>query len=75
MTQDANNPDPQDVQGAEAVAIEAVVERVRSYHEGAPVETVRKELVDAASEAGVDVSEDWLRATAQEISDADPAQR
>lgn len=73
MTHDANNPDSQDAQGAEAVAIAAVVERVRSYHEGAPVETVHKELVEAASGARVDVSEEWLRRTAQEISEADPA--
>jgi hypothetical protein len=70
---DANKPETQDLQGAEAVAAAAVVERVRSYHEGAPVETVRRELAEAAAAAGVEVSEQWLQTNAQEISDADPA--
>ena len=69
----ANKPESENLQGAEAVAASAVVERVRSYHEGAPVDTVRRELVEAASAAGVQVSEQWLQTNAEEISAADPA--
>lgn len=63
-----------DVQGAETEAVRGVAERVRSYHEGAPVATVRGELERAAAEAGVTVTPGWLDDTAQEISDADPLQ-
>lgn len=62
------------MQGAETEAVRAVEERVRSYHEGAPVATVRGELEKAADEAGVVVTPAWLDDTAQEISDADPLQ-
>jgi hypothetical protein len=56
-------------------AQQAVFERVRSWQEGAPVETVRDELRKAATEVGVDVDDAWLDEKARQISDADPAQR
>lgn len=61
--------------GTEAEAQQAVVDRVLSWQEGAPVETVREELRKAASEVGVEVDDAWLDEKAQEISDADPASR
>lgn len=60
-------------QGAEAEAQQAVVDRVLSWQEGAPVETVREELRKAAAEVGVEVDDAWLEEKAREISDADPA--
>lgn len=62
-------------QGAEAEAQQAVVDRVLSWHEGAPVETVREELRKAAAEVGVEVDDRWLDEKAREISEADPAQK
>lgn len=61
--------------GAAAEAQQAVVDRVLSWHEGAPVETVRQELVKAAAEVGVEVDDAWLDDTARQISEADPAQK
>ena len=62
-------------QGAEAEAQQAVVDRVLSWQEGAPVETVREELRKAATEVGVDVDDAWLDEKAKRISEADPAQK
>jgi len=55
-------------------AVQAVVDRVLSWQEGAPVETVRQELEKGLSEVGESRSEEWLRAHAEKISKADPAQ-
>jgi hypothetical protein len=63
------------VQGAEAEAQQAVVDRVLSWQEGAPVETVREELRKAAAEVGVAVDDTWLDEKARQISEADPAQK
>lgn len=63
-----------DAQGVEAEAQQAVVDRVLSWQEGAPVETVREELRKAAAEAGVQVDDAWVEEKARQISDADPAQ-
>ncbi len=62
-------------QGAEAEAQQAVVDRVLSWQEGAPVETVREELRKVAAEVGVEVDDAWLDEKAREISEADPAQQ
>jgi hypothetical protein len=59
--------------GAEAEAQQAVVDRVLSWHEGAPAETVREHLQKAAQEVGVDVDDSWLDEKARQISEADPA--
>lgn len=62
-------------QGTEAEAQQAVVDRVLSWQEGAPVETVREELQKAAAEVGVSVDDAWLDQKAKQISEADPAQQ
>lgn len=64
-----------DTGGAEAEAQQAVVDRVLSWQAGAPVETVREELRKAASEVGIEVDDAWLDEKAQQISNADPAQK
>jgi len=61
--------------GAEAEAQQAVVDRVLSWQEGAPVDTVREELRKAAAEVGVEVDAAWLDEKARQISEADPAQK
>ncbi|HEX2893214.1 MAG TPA: hypothetical protein VHO29_04330 [Marmoricola sp.] len=63
-----------DAHGAEAEAQQAVVDRVLSYQVGAEVDTIRGELRRAASEIGVEVSDQWVDEKAREISTADPAQ-
>jgi hypothetical protein len=63
-----------DVQGVEAEAQQAVVDRVLSWQAGAEVGTVREELRKAAAEVGVEVDDSWLDEQAEAISTADPAQ-
>jgi len=70
-----NDAAQSDAEGAEAEAQQAVVDRVLSWQEGAPVETVRDELRKAASEVGVEVDDAWVEEKANEISEADPAQK
>ena len=55
-------------------AVQAVLDRVLSWQEGAPVETVREELEKGLSEVGETRSEEWLQENAERISKADPAQ-
>jgi hypothetical protein len=55
-------------------AVQAVVDRVLSWQEGAPAETVREELEKGLSEIGETRSEEWLQDHAERISKADPAQ-
>jgi hypothetical protein len=62
-----------DATGTEAEAQQAVVDRVLSWQEGAPVDTVREELRKAAGEVGVAVDDAWLDEKARQISHADPA--
>jgi hypothetical protein len=62
-------------QGAEAEAQQAVVDRVLSWQEGAPVGTVREELRKAAAEVGVEVDDAWLDEKATQISEADPSHK
>jgi hypothetical protein len=56
-------------------AVQAVVDRVLSWQAGAPVETVRQELDAGLSQIGEAMPEEWLRETADRISEADPAQK
>ena len=56
-------------------ATQAVVDRVLSWHAGAPEETVREELRKGLQEAGADMPDAWVEQTARRISVADPAQR
>lgn len=69
-----NDASENTAQGTEAAAQQAVVDRVLSWQEGAPAETVREELRKAAAEVGVEVDDAWLDEKAREISNADPAQ-
>jgi hypothetical protein len=55
-------------------AVQAVLDRVLSWQEGAPVETVREELQRGLSQIGETRSEEWLQQNAERISKADPAQ-
>jgi hypothetical protein len=55
-------------------AVQAVVDRVLSWQEGAPVDTVREELEKGLAEIGESRPEEWLRTHAEKISKADPAQ-
>lgn len=55
-------------------AVQAVVDRVLSYQAGAPIETVSHELTSGLAEIGEDLPADWVAATAERISNADPLQ-
>lgn len=55
-------------------AVQGVVDRVQSWHAGAPADTVREHLQHGLDEAGESKDEDWLRTTAERISTADPVQ-
>ena len=59
---------------ADSEAVQAVVDRVLSYHPGAPADTVRAELETGLSRIGASMPEEWLDETARRISRADPAQ-
>ena len=48
-------------------AIQAVVDRVTSWQDGATEGTVAEELRDGATKAGVDLSDDEIRKLADEI--------
>jgi hypothetical protein len=50
-------------------AIQAVVDRVTSWQDGAPEGTVEQELRDGFGEAGVDVPDDDVRRLADAIQD------
>ncbi|GAA1912136.1 hypothetical protein GCM10009737_12020 [Nocardioides lentus] len=50
-------------------ALQAAVDRVVSYEESAPAETVRAELDGAVAQAGLDVPDDVLARLTQHISD------
>lgn len=68
-----NDAAENDAQGDEATAQQAVVDRVLSWQEGAPVDQVRDELRRVAAEVGVDVDDAWVEDKAQQIHQADPA--
>jgi hypothetical protein len=48
-------------------AIQAVVDRVTSWQDGAPEGTVAEELRDGAAKVGVDLSDDEITKLADEI--------
>ena len=56
-------------------AVQAAVDRVQSWHAGAPVETVREHLTHALDEAGESKDDSWLQSMAERISTADPVQK
>jgi hypothetical protein len=55
-------------------AVQAVVDRVLSYHGGSPADTVRDQLQRGLADIGESRDEKWLDSNAEEISQADPAQ-
>jgi hypothetical protein len=55
-------------------AVQAVVDRVLSYHGGSPADTVRDQLQSGLAEIGESRDADWLDRNAEQISQADPAQ-
>jgi hypothetical protein len=59
----------------ELEAIQAVVDRVTSWQDGAPEDTVEQELRDGFSEAGVDVRDQDVRKLADAIEDEHGAVR
>lgn len=69
----SDNSDLRDEPGTND-AVQAVVDRVLSYQSGAPVDTVRGELVSGLTEIEEEMPDSWLDETAERISNADPAQ-
>ena len=59
----------------ELEAIQAVVDRVTSWQDGAPEDTVEQELRDGFSDAGVDVPDRDVRKLADAIEDEHGAVR
>lgn len=62
-----------EVQQAKQEAADHVVERVESWQEGAQPETVKEELAEGMSEAGVEVDDSDLDRAAQQIHDTGEA--
>jgi hypothetical protein len=48
-------------------AVQAVVDRVTSWQDGAPAETVRSELLKALGEAGVEVPASFVDAVVERV--------
>ena len=73
---DDNAPDNAELRNEETdnEAVQAVVDRVLSYHGGSPAETVRSELEQGLSDIGESRDTEWLDRNAEQISNADPAQ-
>lgn len=65
---DEASADPQ-AEDATVQSVQDVTDRVRSYHEGAPVDTVRAELQSALGKAGLSLPDDEVASIAQSISD------
>jgi hypothetical protein len=65
---DEATQDPQ-AEDAKVESVQDVTDRVRSYHEGAPVETVRGELQSALGKAELSLPDDEVQRIAQGISD------
>ena len=53
----------------EIEAVQAVVDRVSSYQDGAPEGTVEKELRDGLSQAGIEINSDDVSRLAAAIED------
>lgn len=70
---DQSQQDSTEVQDAKQEAAENVVERVESWQEGAQPETVKEELAEGMSEAGVEVDDSDLDRAAQQIHDTGEA--
>jgi hypothetical protein len=58
---------------ADNEAVQGVVDRMLSWHQGAPADTVREHLAKALDEVGESKDEAWLKDVSERISQADPA--
>jgi hypothetical protein len=69
--------DNSDIRNDDSVneAVQAVEDRVLSWHAGAPVETVRAALEEGLEKAGESKDAQWVSDTAERISNADSAQK
>ena len=68
-SQDTTGTDPQD---ARVQVLQAVVDRIVSWQEGADDATVRTELDDALSQAGVDLDEAAKQRIVERVSGETP---
>jgi Protein of unknown function (DUF3235) len=59
-----------DVRAAKVAAVQAAVDRVTSWQDGATVETVRDELRKALDEAGVEVPDSFVEKVAAHVHSA-----
>ncbi len=70
---DMTGDDPQDTgEDARVEVLQAVVDRIVSWQEGADDATVRTELDDALSQAGVDLDEDTRQRIVERVSGETP---
>ena len=69
MTEGAGEGDS-DVRAAKVAAVQAAVDRVTSWQDGATVETVREELRKALDEAGEEVSDLFVEKVAAHVHHA-----
>ena len=70
---DMTGDDPQDTgEDARVEVLQAVVDRIVSWQEGADDATVRTELDDALSQAGVDLDEDTKQRIVERVSGETP---
>ena len=70
---DMTGDDPQDTgEDARIEVLQAVVDRIVSWQEGADDATVRTELDDALSQAGVDLDEDTRQRIVERVSGETP---
>ena len=70
---DMTGDDPQDAgEDARVEVLQAVVDRIVSWQEGADDATVRTELDDALSQAGVDLDEDTRQRIVERVSGETP---
>ena len=60
-------PSDADSRAAWLTAVQTAVDRVTSWQEGAPVETIRSELEDALSKSGVVVPDSFVDRVVQHV--------
>ena len=56
-------------------AVQAVVDRVLSWHAGGEPDLIRSELEKGLAETGESVPDEWVQQMTQRIHQADPAQK
>lgn len=65
----SENTDPTEHDDPRVEALQAAYDRVNSWEETAPPETIRSELDEAIAQAGIEVSEQHRERLVQHISD------